>query len=108
MKVGFHELENQINVLVIVGPEGIVEFYYVGVLGLFENLDLAIGALCVGGMLKGVKYLFECVYFFGGFFLHFPYMSIGTGSYFFYDIKAPENMTLYVSGIRLRHERMVL
>jgi len=55
-----------------------VEFYYVGVVELTENLDLAVGALCVGCMLEGIEYFFECVYFFIEFLLDFPNMSIGS------------------------------
>lgn len=35
MEICFHELKNQINVFVIVCSECIIEFYYIGVLGLF-------------------------------------------------------------------------
>lgn len=52
-------------------------------------------------MLEGVKNFFESVDFFGGFLLYFPDMTIGTGSYFFNDIKAPKDMTFDVSGIGL-------
>jgi hypothetical protein len=52
-------------------------------------------------MLEGVKDLFECEYFFGGFFLDFPDMPVGAGSYLFNDIEAPKDMTFDVCGIGL-------
>lgn len=73
-------------------------------IGLLQYFDLAVGSLGVGGMLKSIKYFFESVNFFCRFFLHFPYMAVGAGAYFFDYVKTPEDMTLNIGSVRLGHE----
>lgn len=103
VQVCFHELKDQVNVFVVVCPECVVEFYYVGMFGLFEDLNLAVGALGVGRVLEGVEDFFKCKYFFGGLFLYFPDMPVGPRAYFFDHVEPPQNMGLDVGGVRLGH-----
>jgi hypothetical protein len=60
MKVGLHELEDKVEILIIFSPNDLVQFDYVGVVKLLQEGDLAEGALCVGGVLEGIEDLFEC------------------------------------------------
>ena len=101
VQICLHKLKYQVNVLAIICSQSIIKLYYIRVLCLLQNFNFTVCALSISGMLKGVKDFFESVDFFGGFLLYFPDMTIGTGSYFFNDIKAPKYMTFDVSGIGL-------
>ena len=54
-----HELEEEVDVLVVVGADGLVQLDDVGVVELFQDLDFAEGALGVGGVLEGVEDLLQ-------------------------------------------------
>ena len=103
VQISLHKLKDQINVLVIIGPEGVVELDDIGVFSLFEDLDLAVGALGIGGVLEGVKNLFEGVYFFIVFLLDFPDVAIGARADFLDDIEATKDVAFDVGGVGLRH-----
>ncbi len=103
VQISLHKLKDQINVLVIIGPEGVIELDDIGVFGLFEDLDLAVGALGIGGVLEGVKNLFEGVYFFIVFLLDFPDVAIGARADFLDDIEATKDVAFDVGGVGLRH-----
>ena len=59
VEVGLHELEEEVDVLVVVGADGLVQLDDVGVVELFQDLDFAEGALGVGGVLEGVVDLLQ-------------------------------------------------
>ena len=58
MKICFHELKQQIDIFVVVCANRFKQFYDVGVLKLFEDLDLAVGTLGVSCVLKSIKNFF--------------------------------------------------
>ena len=65
MQVCLHILEQDVHILVIICPYCLVYFDNVGMLELFQYLDLAIGPLGICGMLKCIEYFFECEDAFG-------------------------------------------
>jgi hypothetical protein len=76
MEVGFHELEDQVEVFVIVGFDDVVEFDDVGMVEFVEEDNFSVGALGIGGVLEGIEYFFECEGFPSFFIIDFPNMSI--------------------------------
>lgn len=103
MKVCLHELKNQVNIFIVIGFDGIDQFYYIGVIQLFQNLYLTVCSLGICRMLKSIKNLFEGIYFFSGFFLYFPDMPVCTGPYFLQDVESSDNMILNEGCVVLRH-----
>lgn len=59
MQIRFHVLEHQVEVFVVLGANHLFESDYVGVLDFVEQGYLSEGALCVGGVLESIKYLFK-------------------------------------------------
>lgn len=57
VQICFHEFEEQIYVLVILGSDSLVKLNYVLVIDLSQYLYLSIGALCIRGVLEGVENL---------------------------------------------------
>lgn len=60
MEVCFHEFEDKVEIFIVVCLNDVVQFNYVGVGQFVEIADFSEGALCVDGVLEGIKYLFEC------------------------------------------------
>lgn len=58
VEICLHELKNQVQIFIVFRSNDSVEFDNVLVIDLVEEDDFAVGALGVGGMLKGVKYFF--------------------------------------------------
>ena len=58
VEVGLHELEEEVHVFVVVCADGLCEFDDVLVVQLSKDLDFAVGALGVGGVLEGVEDFF--------------------------------------------------
>lgn len=59
MEICLHELEDEVEILVIFCADDLVELDDVGVVEFLEEDDLAEGALGVGGMLESIEDLFE-------------------------------------------------
>lgn len=59
MKVGLHELEDKVEILVIFCADDLVQFYDVGVVELLQQDDFPKGSLGIGGMLESIEDLFE-------------------------------------------------
>lgn len=59
MEICLHELEDEVEILVIFCADDLVELDDVGVVEFLEEDDLAEGALGVGGMLKSIEDLLE-------------------------------------------------
>lgn len=83
MQVCFHILENQIQILIILGSDDIVQFDNVGMIEFMQKYDLSIGPLGVCGMLESIKYFFESEDISGFFVVDFPDMPIGSTANFF-------------------------
>jgi hypothetical protein len=76
VQICFHIFKDEVNVFVVFSGDGFVQLYYIGVIELPQDFYLAIGALGVSGVLKGVEYLFECEYFFCIFLFNFPNVAV--------------------------------
>lgn len=59
MEICLHELEDEVEILVIFCADDLVELDDVGVVEFLEEDDLAEGALGVGGMLESIEDLLE-------------------------------------------------
>lgn len=59
MEICLHELEDEVEILVIFCADDLVELDDVGVIEFLEEDDLAEGALSVGGMLESIEDLLE-------------------------------------------------
>lgn len=59
MEICLHELEDEVEILVIFSADDLVELDDVGVVEFLEEDDLAEGALGVGGMLESIEDLLE-------------------------------------------------
>ena len=59
MKIGFHELENQVDVFVILSSENVVEFDDVRVVHFVQESNLSKSSLGVSRMLERIKDLLE-------------------------------------------------
>lgn len=104
VQIRFHELENEVYVLVVVGLERLVESDDVGMLQLFEYFDFAVGALGVGGMLEGVEYFFKSVDPFTELVLYLPNVAVRSGSYLLEDVELGEDVRLDGDLLSLRHD----
>ena len=59
MEVGLHELEDEVEILVVLCANDLVQLDDIGMVELLEEDDLAEGALRIGGVLKGIEDLLE-------------------------------------------------
>ncbi len=83
MEIGFHKVEEKIDVFCVFGFKDCYEIYNVRVLELFEVHDFSVGSLSIGGVLKGIKNFLDCVFFGGLFVLDFIDDTICTFAKFF-------------------------
>jgi hypothetical protein len=86
MQVDVHVLEDQVDVLVVAGPDYFLEPDDVGVPQLPEEHYFSVGALRVGGVGKGVEVLLEGLHLFGFLVGDLPDVSIGPTAYLFGDM----------------------
>ena len=70
---------------------------------MFQDLYLAVGALGVCCVLKGVEDFFECHDLSGALLLDLPHVTICSGAYFFKNAETAHDVTLDVGGMILRH-----
>lgn len=47
MQISLHELKKEVDVAIVVGLYSFIEFYYVGVIQLPQDLYFPVGSLCV-------------------------------------------------------------
>ena len=59
VQVCLHVLKKQVDVLVVLRPNAIVQFDDIGMVQLPQDLYLSVGALRIGGVLKGIEYLLQ-------------------------------------------------
>ena len=78
VEVCFHVLKNKIKVFVIFSTDNVQQLDDIVVVELMQVAYLAIGALCVDGVLEGVEYFFkrQCSICFA--VCHLPDMAVGT------------------------------
>lgn len=104
VEVGLHVLEEQVDVLVVVGSDCLMQANDIRVVQLFQDFDLSVGALGVSSVLEGVEYFFEGEDSFGGFLLNLPDMPVGPRPHFFEDCEPLEDVAFDVGGVVLRHK----
>ena len=61
---------------------------------LFEEHNLAVGPLGVGGVLERVEYLLQSHHFLSLFLFHAPHVSVCSTTYLPYNLKPPEDVLL--------------
>jgi hypothetical protein len=76
MQIGLHELEEQVDIFVVIGADGIMQPDDVGVLQLLQNLDLPVGALGVSGVLEGIEDLLQSHHLLRTLVLHLPHVPV--------------------------------
>lgn len=96
MKVCLHELEDQVEILIIFSADDLVQLDDVGVVELLEERDLSEGALCVGGVLEGIEDLFECEGISGFLIRNFPDVAVGATAHLFHQAVFLENVCFYL------------
>lgn len=104
MQICFHEFEEQIDILIVVGANGIVELDDVGMLELLQNLDLAVGALGVGGVLEGVEDLLQSHHLLRPLVLHLPHVTVSARTHLLQHVEPTEDVALDEGSVVLRHE----
>lgn len=85
MKICFHELEYQVEIFIVLGPNHLAQPHDIRMLKLLEKDDFSIGPLGVGGMLESIEYFFEGKGLSCFLISDFPDDSIGSASNFFED-----------------------
>lgn len=95
MEISFHELENQINILIVLSPEHIVQLDYVRMIHLVQQSDLSESSLSIGGVLESIKYLLECNLRLSFSVNGFPYMPIGPTANFLHQFISQKDVLLY-------------
>lgn len=76
VQVCLHELEEQIDILVVIGTDGVVELDDVGVLELLQDLDLPVGALGIRRMLERIEDLLKRHHLLRRLVLHLPHVPV--------------------------------
>ena len=106
VQVRLHVLENEIEVLVVVGADHAVQLYYVLVAQLVQVADLPVGALGVDRVLEGVEYLLqgECCPALP--LAHLPHVPVRPRTHLLRQAVASQNVALnlfchfYISGFK--------
>ena len=79
---------------------------YVRMLELFENFNLSVGTLSIGGVLKCIKDLLESIDPLGRFLFNFPDMSVGPRANLLKNSESFEEMAFDIGGVALRHNQI--
>lgn len=106
MEIRLHELEEQVDVLIIISADGVKELDDVGMVELLEDLDFSIGALRISGMLKCIEYLLKREDALCGLFFHLPHMAVRPRAYLLQDVEATQDVTLDEGSVVLRHIKL--
>jgi hypothetical protein len=83
VEVGLHELEDQVEVLVIFCADDVVQFDDVGVVEFVQEDNFAVGPLRVGGVLEGIEDLLEREHLAGFFVGDLPDVAVGAAAQLF-------------------------
>lgn len=99
MQVRLHEVKDQVDILVILGPDQVLKADDVGVaVELAQEDDFAEGALCVGCVLEGIEHLLYCYDRFGLLVQRLPHHPVGALPQFLHDLVLPQDVGLYFFG----------
>ena len=79
-EVGLHELENEIKILFVAGPEYVMQFDDVGVTNFGQNLNFSVGSLRINIISKGSEYFLKRKGLMRSLTLYLPDMSISPAS----------------------------
>lgn len=103
-QVALQVLEHQVQVDIVLGLDYLLELDYVGVVELFQDADLPVGALRIGVVLEGQEYLFERVQFLCFPLLDLPDIAIGSAAdlldflVFFFDVLGDTILLVFYSA----------
>lgn len=84
VQVGFHELEHQVQILIVVRFDHIMQFYNIGVVELVQEHDFPEGTLRIRGMLESIEDLLKRHCLLGFPVGHFPDVPVGPAAQFLY------------------------
>ena len=96
VQVDVHELEKDINVLFRVRSDHPPNLYYVRVLQFLEEHYLSVSALGISGVLKSIKIFLEGIGLAVTTISYFPNDAIRTTANLLTDVKALEDVRLYL------------
>ena len=102
MEVDIHVLEDEVNVAVVASWNDALELDDVGVAELTKEHDLAVGALSIGGVAKGIEVLLQGSYASVLTVDDLPHMSIRPTAYLFHHLVLFQHMPLFVRYCRFR------
>jgi len=97
-------LEYQVNILVVLGPDDVVEADDVLVFELFEEHDFPVGSLGIRWVCECVEVLLKRFQLLGFTIGHFPYNSVSSTSYFFDWLVKSQNVGLNI----VRHSNLLI
>lgn len=95
-EIDVHVFEDEIDISVILGADHLLQFDYIGMGQFHQEHYLAIGPLCVGGVIECVKIFLECFDLSGFFIGHLPDVAVGAASDFLVDVEAGQDVRLYL------------
>lgn len=98
VQVDVHVLENQVNVLVVVGFYYLLHHDDVGVAELLQEHDLPVRSLGVSGVLKGIEIFLQGVHCLLLSIHHLPHVTICPTAYFLDGLVAHQDMLVYLLG----------
>lgn len=96
VQIGLHELEHEVDVLVIFCAEDLVELDHILVVELLEKHYLAVGALRIGRVLESIEDLLEGQHFLGFLVFDLPDLTVGSATDFLDDLIPFEDVFLYL------------
>ena len=101
VQVCLHVLKKQVNVLVVLRANGIVQFDDIGMVQLPQDLYLSVGALRIGGVLKGIEYLLQRNHTTCPLLFHFPDVAVGARTHLLDNSETTQDVRLEEVSVRL-------
>ena len=81
MQVGFHELKNQVQILLVLRLHHPEQLYHIVILQAVKDLNLPVCALGIDGIPKCIEYFLQGVDFVCFFLPRLPYVPVGSASH---------------------------
>ena len=95
VEISLHELEDQVEVLVVVSLDDVVEANHVGVVQLVQIANLSVGPLCIDRVLKSVEDLFQSQGLTSPAVCHLPNVPIGPRTHFLHQRVTCQHVLLH-------------
>jgi hypothetical protein len=100
MEINVHMLEDQIDVLIVLGTNGLLQSYDIIVFQLPKEHDLPVGALRISGVRKGIEVFLESLNYFRLTVNHLPDMAVGSTADLLDNLVALQDVRFYLIGHR--------